>query len=104
MLWTRADLNARYCQQFFTAFKQAGGSDAKLARWESEAEKSLKKERDKAQREERDKLKKVEAARKAEDDKRRREAGKLGKIDEDPDAPARPKSSGKLGGKEDEEK
>jgi Flp pilus assembly protein TadD len=90
------------CQQFFTEFKKAGGSDAKLARWEAEADKNLKKERDRVQREERDKLKKAEAAKKAEDDKRRREAGKLGKIDEDPDAPAKPATSGKLGGKEDE--
>ena len=92
------------CQQFFAAFKQAGGSDPKLARWEAEAEKNLKKERDKVVRDERDKLKKAEAAKKAEDEKKRREAGKLGKIDEDDAGPAKPKTSGKLGGKEGEEK
>jgi len=59
-------------------------------------------------RDERDRLKKIEQAQKAEADKQKRESSKLGKIDDDADAPAKPASapaqapSGKLGGKEDE--
>jgi tetratricopeptide (TPR) repeat protein len=83
---------------FFAAFKAAGGSDPLLARWEQEADKQLKKERERAVREERDRLKKAETTKKAEDEKRRREAGKLGKMEEEPERPPPPARSGKLGG------
>jgi Flp pilus assembly protein TadD len=82
---------------YFQRFKKAGGVDARLARYEGEAEKTIKKERDRLAREDRDRLKKVEAARKIEEEKRRREAGKLGHLEEDdgpaPAAPAAPKES-----------
>ncbi|MBS2022223.1 MAG: tetratricopeptide repeat protein [Deltaproteobacteria bacterium] len=92
---------------WLSKYREAGGSDPKLGRWEGEADKLIKKEKDRLAREERDKLKKAEAAKKVEDDKKKREAGKLGKIDEDDSAPAQPtpaKPSGKLGGKEDDDK
>lgn len=91
---------------FLARYKAAGGQDPKLPRWEAEAEKGIKKEKDRLVREERDKLKKADAARKAEEERKRREAGKLGSKEEVPDAPAAPaappppKPSGKLGGTE----
>ena len=107
---------------WFGKFKSAGGTDSRLARYESEADKGVKKEKDRAVREERDKLKKAEGARKAEEDRKRREASKIGHEEEDegpaPKAPAAqrappaqkapvaapppPRSNGKLGGSEDE--
>jgi Flp pilus assembly protein TadD len=100
--------------EYFQRFKKAGGVDARLVRYEGEAEKTIKKERDRLAREDRDRLKKVEAARKIEEEKRRREAGKLGHLEEDdgpapaPKEPAAPRkvppqiqpASAKIGGEE----
>lgn len=84
-------------QAFFQQFRKAGGSDARLARYEEEAAKDIRKERDRLAREEREKLKKQEAARKQEEALRKRESGKLGRpgADED-DGPVKKPVSGKL--------
>ena len=80
---------------FFQQFRKAGGADPRLARYEEEAAKDIRKERDRLAREERDKLKKLEAARKAEEALKKRESGKLGHVDEDEASAAKP-VSGKL--------
>ena len=101
LLYLDGELKARpaaerlvQAQAFFQQFRKAGGTDARLARYEEEATRDLRKERDRLAREDRDKLKKQEAARKAEEALRKRESGKLGHVDEDEPA-ARP-VSGKL--------
>jgi len=91
---------------YFDQFKRAGGADTRLARYQQEAEKSVKKEKDRLVREERDKLKKAEAQRKIDDELKRRENGKLGHLEEDEGptpAPQKAVPSGKIG-KEEEEK
>ena len=89
---------------FFAQFRKAGGTDARLVRYEEEAGKVIKKERDRLAREEREKMKKIEAQRKVEDALKKREQGKLGHEKEEdegptPGAPVKP-TSGKLSGEE----